>query len=291
MTQLANVLPVTPTEMIEEALGPHYPMPTAVALAYSKAVGEGSGNNVQIPRWLRTTAPTGTKVESDEFTIVEASMDQENISGGWVGYRDRVSYESNKHSLADVVRGVIALGIRSIADRADVDGLAELANATNDEDNTGVALTDDHVLDALALYDTLDVNETSAGRATVITPGMHRSWIGDLKTNGGEHLAGDRESERIVQLFGARQGFVGMRHGVQIFKSNNVSLTVADANAAIFPIGEGGALAYRVWETIGFSSTWEDTRKAWDVVIAANYGWGLSDPENLVGLINLAAAA
>lgn len=291
MTVLADLLPVTPTEMIERALGPHLPMPTALALASAKPVGKGSGNNIQIPRWIATEAPPGTKTESDEFELVTASMDAENISGGWVGYSDLVSYESNQHTLVDSVQSVIGLGIRALRNRVDVDGLGELANAANDDNNTGAALTDDHVLDALALYDTLNVNETEAGRGMVITPGMHRAWIDDLKTNGGQHLAGDAESERIAQMFGARQGFVGVRHGVQIFKSNNVLLSGADANSAILPIGDGGALAYRVWETIDWASEWIERRKAWEVTVSVNYGWGLSDPDNLVGLITLAAAS
>jgi hypothetical protein len=288
MTVLANLLSVTPTEMIERALPAKIPIPIALALAWAAAVGKGSGNNIQIPRWLAPTVPAGTKAENDEFPLAEMDSDHENISGGWVGYSDLVSSEADMHTVENVLAAVIRTGERMIRNRVDVDGLAMLAFADNDEDNTGNALTDDMVLDALALYDTLNINETASGRGLPLTPGMHRAWVDDLKTNGGDHLGGDAESERIAAFFGARMGFIGVRHGVQLFKSNNLSLTGADANTAILPLGEGGPLAYRVWSPVMWEEEWMPRRKAWEITLSANYAWGLADPGNLVGLIALA---
>lgn len=289
MTTMANLNDLIPTEEIEAAMGPHLPPPTALAMASSRAVGKGSGNNVQIPRFDSVIlTPAGNKVENDEFPLVATTTSRTNIAGGWVGYSDHVSWESDKHSLVDAVLAVITRGVIDIRNRVDRDGLAQLANATTDANFTGQPLTDDRVLTALATFETLNPHDTPGGRGIALTPGQVLDWVQDLKVNGGEQLSGDAESERLAKIMGARQGFVGVRHALQIFKSNNVSLTGADANGAIVQMGEGGALAYRSWNPIMWESEWRPRRKAWEVTISANYGYGLPSPNNLIGVISLA---
>lgn len=289
MTQVADLADIVPSEDIEAALAPHLPPPLALALAWAKPVGKGSGNNVVIPRFDNITIPAGTKVESAEFALVATTTSSENMSGGWVGHADRVSWEADNHGLIQAVQSVVGVGVMHLRNRVDVDGLAELANATTDGNHTGVALTDDFVLEDVALFESLDPHETPGGRGIVLSVGQVVDWVQDLKANGGEQIGGDAESERLAKMMGIRQGYRGVRHGLQVFASNNVSTAGADANGAILQMGDRGALAYRVWSPIDWEGEWEPRRKAWMVTIAANYGWGLSDPDNIIGVISLAA--
>lgn len=287
MTVAADITDVVPSETIERFIeAANLAPPTALAMAWTGVVGKGSGNNVVLPRFDNITVPAGTKAENDEFSLVASTTSSSNVAGGWVGYADRVSWESDNQSVINAVEAVVQNGVAHLRDRVDADGLSQLAGFTTDADFSGTGLTDERVLTALATFVGQHPNKTAAGRGAVLNIAQMRDYAQDLRANGGSQLGGDAESERVAALMGFREGFVGVRHRTQFFSSDNVQVSVGEADGALMQLGQFGPLAYRNWAPIDWEADWEPRRKAWMVVIAANYGWTLANQNNGIGLIS-----
>lgn len=285
MTTQSNITEIVPTERIEEMiLGAHYSTPIALTIAWGKAVGRGSGNNVEIPRRDGVTTNAGTKAESAEFGLVNTTLSNVSVSGGWVGHSDRVSWEANTHGVEAALDIVVTDGVEAIMDRVDSDGLSIGAGATNSSSFSGAALTEANVLTVKAAFNAQRPHK--GRRALVLYTTQVRDWGQDLIANGGNHLGGDAESQRVAELLGQADGFIGSRHKLALFESENVATAAGDATGFMCKMGKGGALAYRSWAPIGWEDEWEPRRKSWMVTIAANYGWVLSDQANIRGVVS-----
>ena len=288
MTTVADLTDLVPTEKIESFIeGANLAPPTALAIAWTGAVGKGSGNNVVLPRFDNITVPAGTKAENADFALVPSTTSSSSVSGGWVGHSDQVSWESNNQSLVDSVRATIENSVAHVRGRLDADGLGTLAGFTTDG-GPGVAqpLTDDDVIAALATFVAQHPNPSAGGRGVALGIAQVRDWAQDLNSAGGAQLGGDAESERVAQVMGFREGYVGVRHRLQIFVSGNVSITGGGADGAMMNLGRGGPLVYRSWAPLGFESEWQPRGKRWETTVAANYGWTLANQNNGIGLIS-----
>ena len=285
MTISSDFSEVIPSEEIEQmVLDANLATPIAISLAWSRVVGRGRGNNVRIPSRSGLTVPAGTKVENADFSLVSQTTTDVGISGGYVGLADELSSELEHDATVDAVREIIENASAHIQDRADADGLALLATTTNDSDFGANPLTDANILTALAAYVQQNPNKTPAGMGLVLNAVQVRDYGLDLRTNGGGQIGGDAESERVASMLGNRQGFLGVRHGLQTFMSNNVDVTGGIASGAILTLGTGGALAYRLWEPIGVETRRLPRGKKWELTIAARYGWALSKQANIRGI-------
>jgi hypothetical protein len=289
MTVLANITDIVPTEEIEDMiLESHRSVPVALTLAWGRSVGRGSGNNVQIARRNGVTTNAGTKAELANFALVNSTTDSVNISGGWVGHSDQVSWESDTHGIKSSLQLVIVDGVEALVDRVDVDGLAIGASASQSSDFSGQPLTEARVLTAKAAYNAQRPHKGMRGM--VLSTAQVRDWGLDLIANGGRHLGGDAESQRVADMLGSTaDGYLGMRHKLAIFESDNVAIAAGDATGFICKMGLGGPLGYRSWAVISWESEWKPRGKFWEITVAANYGWGLIDENNIRGIVSQAA--
>lgn len=287
MTVSADFAEVVPQENVDQMiLGANLALPTLVALAWSKPVGPGKGNTVNIPTRTSLAVPAGTKAENADFTLVSQSTDEATLTGGYIGLADEVSSELAYDAMIDAVGDVITNAVEHLRDRVDADGAALLATTANDSDFTAEAggLGDDNMLTALAAFVNQQPNKSAAGWGFVGNAAQFRDMNLDLRAAGGAQLGGDAESERVAQMMGMREGYMGVRHKMQYFLSTNVDVTGGNASGAIMTLGSSGALAYRVWEPINVETRRLPRGKKWELTIACRVGWGLSKQSNIRGV-------
>lgn len=283
MTQQADITDIVPTEQIDGFLiGAHFSTPVALQLAWTDIVDRGSGNNVQIASRDEVTTNAGTKAESADFALVSSTTDSVNVAGGWVGHSDEVSWESDTHGVRSSLEIVVVGGVEAVTDRIDVDGLTIGSGAAANTSFAGSNLTETRVLTFKAAY---TAQRPHAGmKGLVLYTVQLRDWTQDLIASGGTHLGGDTESQRAADLMGFEDGFQGMRHKMGIFVSENVPTSAGNATGFVTNIGLGGALAYRSWAPLGWEQQWMPRGKLWEITVAANYGWVISDEDNIRGL-------
>lgn len=285
MTITTDLTTLINTEDIERLiLGVHVSTPIALQFSWTDSVGPGRGNNQQIPRINNVTVPAGTKAENADFTLVNASTAAENVSGGWVGYSDQLSWEAQNQPTTSGLQVIVSAGLPAISDRIDVDGLSTLAGATNSTSFTLAQLTDNGVLQALAAF--IAQRPHQGDKFFAIYTTQYRDWAQDLNTSGGNQLGGNQESERVAALLGLTDGFVGVRHGLRIFSSENVPTAAGDATGAMGKMGMGGPLAYRSWAPIEWDTDWNSRSKSWIFTLATFYGWVLTDQANVHAVIS-----
>ncbi len=285
MTDTTDITEVIPTEQIENMiLGVHVSTPIALQFAWTDVVGPGRGNNQQIPRINNVAVPAGTKAENADFTLVATTTDAENVSGGWVGYSDDLSWEAANQPQVPGLQVLVAAGVPAVTDRVDVDGLSIMAGASNSSSFAGLALTDDRVLTAKAAY--LAQRPHAGQKFFAIYTTQHRDWAQDLNANGGNQLGGNAESERVANLLNLRDGFVGVRHGLAIFTSENIATAAGNATGAMGKMGMGGPLAYRSWAPLAWEAQWFGRGKRWEFTIAAYYGWVITDEANIRSVVS-----
>lgn len=275
-------------EMIEERVQKiHLAPPVFFSVADVKAVPAGAGATVRLLRSESISAPVaGTKTEDAEFNLVEHTLAEASVSVGTVGYSARPTYELLNDSSIDAMSIIIRDGYALLGNRMDSDGLALTTSFTPIASFAGLALTDARVITALATYHAANPNDEGRMPAFVLNHIQLRDWTNDLASSGGGHLGGDAESAAVAQLIGPARGYKGVKHGLAVFMSTNVPVAGGDASGAIFPMGDGGPLAFRSWRGATVEADKIPRRQSIELTISARYGVAIADPSNGVEVLS-----
>lgn len=292
VTVQADITSIVPAFEIEEMMHAAPMAPPILiqnGLADTGRKGTGTGNVIRLPRRDGVTVPAGTKAEGAAFSTVSTSLSHETLSGGWVGYSDYVTWESNKHGVKAAIEIVVADALQAMPDRVDRDGLALLATATTATSRSGTTLGDEDMITVRAAFAAKHPHRTGGGWVTCLNIAQARDWALDLKNNGGQQLAGNAQSNNAAAMQQIQEGFLGARHGMRHFVTDNVPTAAGDASGAVFSAGKGGPLVYRNWELIGWETDWRQDEKRWLFTVSAFYGWALRDQTNIHGIVSQAA--
>jgi hypothetical protein len=275
-TSLASIVP--PEDIEDMFAGANLAAPTALQIADAKPVEPGKGSTASLPRMNAVVVPAGTKAENAEMPIVTAGMSDETINDGDVGYGFRISRKATRDAIRNSVRDHIQNFAEFLLERIDSDGLSQFPSATAVGSHSGVDVSDQLILTDLAVFHALKPRGRQKGVFISLSTIGIRDWTLDLQANGGTYLGGDAESARVASLMSPMSGFKGMRHGLAIFMSEQLSTSGTDFVGAIGVMRQ--SLAYRVWETLTVEEEYRARRKAWEVFVSARYGWGLRNPDN-----------
>jgi hypothetical protein len=275
-------------EMIEERVqNIHLPQGVFVTVADVKAVPAGSGQTVRLLRQDSISAPVaGVKTEDAEFNLVEHTLSEATASVGTVGYSARPTYELIADSSIDVLSTIINSGMRLLANRVDVDGLALLSSLVPIASYAGLPLTDQRVIAALATYHATNPNDEGQMPCIVLNHIQIRDWTSDLAASGAGYLGGDAESNATAKLIGPARGFKGVKHGLAVFMSTNVPVSGGDASGGIFPMGDGSPLAIRSWRGATVEIEKIPRRQSVEITISNRYGVTVSDTSNGVEVLS-----
>lgn len=275
-------------EMIEERVQDmHIPKGVFLSVADVKGVPGGSGGTVRILRQDLISAPVaGTKTEDAEFNLIEHTLSEATASVGTVGYSARPSYELIADASIDALSVIINSGMRLLANRVDVDGLALLTSLVPIASFAGLALTDQRMISAIATYHATNPNDEGSMPCFVGNHIQFRDWTSDLAALGAGYLGGDQESKVVAEMIGPGRGFKGVKHGLACFMSTNVPVAGGDASGGIFPMGDGGPLALRSWRGATIEIEKIPRRQAVEITISNRYGVTVSDTSNGVEVLS-----
>lgn len=275
-------------EMIEQRVaGIRLAVPVGLSVADVQPVPPGSGQTIRLLRSDSISAPSaGAKTEDAEFSLVEHTLSEGTVTVGTVGYSARPSYELLNDASIDALGTIIRDGYKLLANRMDSDILALLPSFVPIASFAGLATTDARVITAMATYHGQNPNDEGTMPAFVINQIQHRDWVNDLAASGGAFLGGDAESARVAGLIGPGRGYKGVKHGMAVFMSTNVPVAGGDASGAIFPMGDGGPVAFRSWRGAQVEADKIPRRQAIELTISARYGVGLADTANGVEFLS-----
>lgn len=284
MTTTVDFNDVVPQEDQQKALlGANIATPVALSIAWTAGVGRGRGNQVGFATMNPLVVPPGTKAEGADFLSASQSTDSVNLTGGYIGFTDDFTRELDYDATINSFNALNSNAIDHLLDRLDIDGLTQFESATNAQ-VFGAAITDRDILGQITQFVVQKPNRSSGGWKLVLHPFQLRDVNNSLYDAGGQHVAGNSESERVAKQMGAREGFVGRRHGVDWFQAVNTPVTAGNATGAILTSGERGALGYRVWETVNIESKYEPVGKKWILVWAVRCGWVITKQSNIRGI-------
>ena len=284
-TVSSDIAEIIPSERISQALQyANLPEPVVLRIGWSEAVPPGTGATCNLPSVSADAVPAGNKTEGDEFARVTLETSELTVTGGYVGFGRFMSYEAINDAAFDVVAISTQNAVRYIMDRIDADGFVLNDSLTSAESHAGAALTDEHVLQALTTYMLLDVSK-GAPKALVLNPKQIGDWTKDLSQSGGAYLGGDAASQSVAQLIGPDAGFMGVKHGCQVFVSNNCPVAAGDATGCLVPMGTFSPLAFRSWDPLRVQQENVPGRTGVDVWYSVRYGFALAN-QNGVKIIS-----
>jgi hypothetical protein len=276
---------LVPTEIIPQYVASYNYAPMVGRTVCWTVPGTGSIAR-RFPRWNAiSSVPSGTKAESDQFTIVNIDTTESTITPGIVGLRLPISIEAEVQTVlaSGINRAVLDECIRAVLDRQDADILSDSAT------NTAGAVTDNFTAAkfraAAAAYRALNISPTAAGTACV----LHQDGFRDLEESLGASAATLNPSETDKSMFGDTAGYHGPYHGFQVFSSSNVPADSSNWSGAMTPIGQGSG--YGLVESQGLSvkmSEGDDavSRLVKYYVIYAWYAAALTNPNNLLEVLH-----
>jgi hypothetical protein len=193
-----------------------------------------------------------------------------------VGYARFISYEAINDAAIDVIGQSSALAVRKIVDRLDADGFVLNDSLTTNETHAGAATLDEHILSALTKFMLLDA-DPGLSLALVLNPKQIGDWTKDLSQSGGAYLGGDAASAATASMIGPHAGFKGVRHGCQVYVSNNCPVAAGDATGCLVPMGMFSPLAMRSWRPLTVQMEDVPLRQQVRLVYAIRYGVGLAN--------------
>lgn len=283
-TVSSSVTESIPAEDIEQALQlAPLPPTTFIPIAWAGVVAPGRGADVKLLTEDSETVPAGGKTEGDEFTLVEYTLAERNVTPNVVGYGRFISDESVHDSQLNIVQVTTNKAVRFIFNRVDVDGLALLTSLTTNETAAGIATTEDHVQNAIAKFQAL--NKDGSNVALILNHIQLRDLNKDIRASGGAFLGGDTASEEVRRLLGPNTGFKGVYSNMSVFVSPNVGKTGNDAIGGIVPMGEFGPLAIRSWEPLSVAQQYQPLRHGNIVAYSVRYGVAVANLLNGVKII------
>jgi hypothetical protein len=292
MTALADITSIVPAfkidRMIQEA-NRSPPVMLQNGLVDGEVEGTGTGNVIRFARSTGTTVPAGNKAEGAAFTTVTSSLAHSTLSGGWVGYRDYITWEANMHGVERALSVVVMNAMQALPERVDIDLLALVGTAATSTSRTGTTLRDEDMITGRAAFAAKHPHRTGGGWCSVLNIAQARDWALDLKNNGGQQLGGNDQSNNAAAVQQIAEGFLSSRHGMRHFVTDNVDTAAGDALGGLFCAGDGGPLLYRVWQTIAWESEPILDEKRWLFVVSAYYGVAVRNQNDLHGLVSRAA--
>lgn len=276
-------------QAVANALAIHVPTPVAMMIAWSMAAPEGTNGTMVLPRYDLAATNAGNKAENATFASVAIDTSGVTVTGGMVGHRSQPSWAANNQALESALDCVTVAGRTAIYNRIDIDLMTAASGATYSTDLGTAALTETDVLAHAASY-TAQVPHMG-NHALVLYPKQISDWAGDLFANGGSHLGGNLESERVGSLVSPNQGAMPktVRHGFAVYESSNVVVAAGEATGFSCKMGDMGALALVTWKPIDVESEWQPTSQSWNITVSAFYGVAISDPDNIRSLISRSA--
>jgi hypothetical protein len=284
-TVRSDITEIVPAERFERALQfANLPEPVFLKIAWAEAVPSGVGSTCNLPSVSADSVPAGTKTEGDEFSRVTLDTSEATITSGYVGFGRFMSYEAINDAAFDIVAISTENAVRYLMDRLDADGFVLNDSLSSAETHAGAALTDEHVLQALTTYMLLDVSK-GATKAIVLNPKQIGDWTKDLSQSGGAYLGGDAASASVAALIGPDAGFMGVKHGCQVWVSNNCPVAAGDATGALVPMGMLSPLALRSWAPLTIKQEDFPQRAGIDVWYSLRYGVALAN-QNGVKIIS-----
>lgn len=278
MATVASVPDFVPVEKIEGAIarGLNLAPNTILSLVDTGTVGDGEGNNVQLTLDAQDVEiPDGTVGELEEAPIIDFGSDSVNITDGTVRFGFIVSNRLQQSGKIKAMERATFLGTRYLMRRIDLDGFSLFSSFANVSNFTGNDLTEARWLQAMFAYETQEPDTAGGGTAFIAGSTQYLDWSSDINANGGNWTAAEKASAEIEQLMRPGSGYVGMRHGVALFKTNNCPTTGTDRLAAFLAIGMTSPIAYRNWEPVQVSIEWDNSRDAYIVWFKCRYGFAL----------------
>jgi hypothetical protein len=276
-TVRSDITEAVPAERLEASLQqPNLPEPVFTRICWGEAVPAGVGSTCNLLSVSDETVPSGTKTEGDEFAGVTFDTAEVTITGGVVGYARFISYEAINDAAIDVIGQSSALAVRKIVDRLDADGFVLNDSLTTNETHAGAATLDEHILSALTKFMLLDA-DPGLSLALVLHPKQIGDWTKDLSQSGGAYLGGDAASAATASMIGPHAGFKGVRHGCQVYVSNNCPVAAGDATGCLVPMGMFSPLAMRSWRPLTVQMEDVPLRQQVRLVYAIRYGVGLAN--------------
>lgn len=284
-TVRSNVTEIVPAEWIQASIiRVKRPSPLFVSLANVDIVPAGVGSTVNIPRQSEQAVPAGTKTEGDVFTIVQMDTSEDTMTGGFVGYTVRISYETIHDAKFDMLDLATTEAIAGLMNRVDSDGFALCSSLSNVGVDVGTAaLTDADVQEAVRQFN--EQNPIVSGMPVgVLNAKQLLDWSLDLAQNGGTPLGADAQSQQAAALGTFGQGLKGIRHGVAWYLSNNIPVATGEATGFI---GASGALSpfwLRSWQELMIKQEDVPTYASVDVTYMLRYGVAIADDDQAVSI-------
>lgn len=276
-TVRSDITEAVPSERLEASLQqPNLPVPVFTQICWADTVPSGVGSTCNLLSVSDETVPSGVKTEGDEFAGVTFDTAEVTLTGGTVGYARFISYEAINDAAIDVIGQSSALAVRKIVDRLDTDGFVLNDSLTTNETHAGVATTDEHILSAITKFMLLDA-DPGLSLALVLNPKQIGDWTKDMAQSSGAYLGGDAQSQAVGSMIGPHAGFKGVRHGCQVYVSNNCPVASGDATGALVPMGMFSPLAMRTWRPLTIQMEDVPLRQQVRLVYAIRYGVGLAN--------------
>lgn len=283
-TTRSDITEVVPAERIEASLQQaNLPIPIFPSIAWADVVPPGVGSTCNLPTLSADAVPSGNKTEGDEFAGVTLDTSEVTITGGYVGFSRFLSIESINDAAIDVVAASTMNAMRYLMDRLDTDGFVLNDSLTTNETHAGVALTDAHVQSAITKYMLLDASP--GPMVLVLNPKQIGDWSLDLSQSGGAYLGGDAESARVGAMIGPAAGFKGVKHGCEVYVSNNCPVASGDATGILCLKGMFSPLAMRSWAPLKVEQQLKPERQQVWLTYSLRYGVGLAN-QNGVKIIS-----
>lgn len=215
----------------------------------------------KFPKWPLLTAADLTEAVDLANTAVDTTS--VSVTADEAGLMITVTDVANGAGAANLAEYAIELG-KALANKIDLDILAEVADFSNSVGATGVDLTEANFLEALY---TLDNGQAMGDYVAV----LHPIQVNDLRValssttgaiwGGASAPAGDL-------------GAMASLYGVDIFQSTNCASINADADrqGVMMPMGQQSGLAYVLKNGANTEFQRDASLRATEIVVTALYG-------------------
>ncbi len=280
---------VDPSRHVEFVIAGPRAVPIYESLAMQIDCSNLGSNVASIPSWNAAPATENT-TEGDEVASVDYATSAKTATGVMISTRSLITDQWVQDSGALASSGVDehAANIRNSIDV----GVLDLFNtASNVSDNTGVALTLELWLAALAAFkgQLPGMGEV----AFVASAGQMRDFYAALIAGAGAAQIMGAGSDIFSR--GANAGYLGVYHGVHMFESANVAANDADNDVGGFvalSAGQPGSaparsgLALAVWRGIESRGLYTPHRHGIDTTTSARVGFSRTAERLVRGLVS-----
>lgn len=242
-----------------------------------------------IPSWDASPA-TETTTESDEVASANYTTSAKTATAIMVSTRGLISdqWVQDSGMLASSAVDEMAANIRNTID---VMVLDLFNTASNVSDNTGVALTLELWLAALAAFKGQLPGQGEI--AFVASAGQMRDFYAALLAGAGANQIAGAGLDIFTR--GANQGYLGLYNGVHMFESSNVAANDADNDVGGFVSLSMGAqggppersgLCLAVWRGVGARGVDVPHRHGFDVTTSARVGFARTTERFVRGVVS-----